>query len=71
MTFAFGRGQPATPRVGAKPTLKHNRLVTGLDIHVDVMRRNADITNGLIVSEAAMMQLFRQHRTPLCAPTLI
>ncbi|PDV87739.1 adenylosuccinate lyase [Rhizobium sp. H4] len=33
------------------------RLVTGLNVDVDVMRRNAEITNGLIVSEAAMMQL--------------
>jgi len=33
------------------------RLVSGLVVNKEVMRRNLDITNGLIVSEAAMMQL--------------
>ncbi|MGV4797108.1 class-II fumarase/aspartase family protein [Rhizobium sp. F40D2] len=33
------------------------RLVSGLVVNKDAMRRNLDITNGLIVSEAAMMQL--------------
>lgn len=33
------------------------RLATGLVVHDDAMQRNIDITNGLIVSEAAMMQL--------------
>lgn len=33
------------------------RLVLGLVVNKEAMRRNLDITNGLIVSEAAMMQL--------------
>ncbi|RTR15731.1 adenylosuccinate lyase family protein [Azospirillum griseum] len=32
-------------------------LVTGLVVHADAMRRNLDLTNGLIVSEAVMMRL--------------
>ncbi len=37
-----------------------DRLVCGLDVHADRMRRNLDLTNGLIVSEAAMMQMSGQ-----------
>lgn len=33
------------------------RLISGLVVNKEAMRRNLDITNGLIVSEAAMMQL--------------
>lgn len=33
------------------------KLVNGLVIHPDVMKRNAGMTNGLIVSEALMMRL--------------
>ncbi len=33
------------------------RLVTGFVVHEDAMQRNIEITNGLIVSEAPMMQL--------------
>lgn len=48
---------PEVGILGASIAATLGTLVTGLDVHVDVMRRNADITNGLIVSEAAMMQL--------------
>jgi 3-carboxy-cis,cis-muconate cycloisomerase len=33
------------------------RLVTGLAVHPEAMRRNLDISNGLIASEAVMMHL--------------
>lgn len=51
---------PEVGILGASIAATLDRLVTGLDVHVDVMRKNAGITNGLIVSEAAMMQLSDQ-----------
>jgi len=39
-------------------TLEHTlALLEGLEVHADVMKRNLDITNGAIVSEAVMMGL--------------
>ena len=51
---------PEVGILGASIAATLNRLVGGLDVHIEAMRRNAEITNGLIVSEAAMMQL--SHR---------
>ncbi|TDK29355.1 adenylosuccinate lyase family protein [Rhizobium deserti] len=48
---------PEVGILGASIAATLDRLIDGLDVHVDVMSRNAEITNGLIVSEAAMMQL--------------
>jgi 3-carboxy-cis,cis-muconate cycloisomerase len=48
---------PEVGILGASIAATLDRLIDGLDVHVDVMSRNVGITNGLIVSEAAMMQL--------------
>ncbi|PVE52256.1 adenylosuccinate lyase family protein [Rhizobium rhizogenes] len=48
---------PEIAILGASVAETLARLVTGLVVHEDAMRRNIEITNGLIVSEAAMMQL--------------
>lgn len=48
---------PEIAILGASVAATLTRLVTGLVVHTDAMKRNTDITNGLIVSEAAMMQL--------------
>lgn len=48
---------PEIAILGASVAATLTRLVTGLVVHVDAMKRNVEITNGLIVSEAAMMQL--------------
>lgn len=37
-----------------------DRLIAGLDVHADRMLHNLGLTNGLIVSEAAMMQMSDQ-----------
>jgi 3-carboxy-cis,cis-muconate cycloisomerase len=50
----------AIPEVGilsASIAATLDKLIVGLDVHVEAMSKNAGITNGLIVSEAAMMQL--------------
>ena len=42
-------------------TLIHTQLLLeGLEVHPEIMRRNLDITNGTIVSEAVMMALGRK-----------
>lgn len=48
---------PEIAILGASVAETLARLVTGLVVHEDAMQRNIEITNGLIVSEAAMMQL--------------
>ena len=48
---------PEVGILGASIAATLDRLIDGLDVHVEAMGRNAEITNGLIVSEAAMMQL--------------
>jgi 3-carboxy-cis,cis-muconate cycloisomerase len=48
---------PEVGILGASIAATLDRLIEGLDVRVDVMSNNAGITNGLIVSEAAMMQL--------------
>lgn len=48
---------PEIAILGASVAEKLARLVDGLVVHADAMKRNVEITNGLIVSEAAMMQL--------------
>ncbi len=48
---------PEIAILGASVASTLARLVTGLVVHADAMKRNVEITNGLIVSEAAMMQL--------------
>lgn len=48
---------PEIAILGASVAATLTRLVTGLVVHADAMKRNIEITNGLIVSEAAMMQL--------------
>jgi adenylosuccinate lyase/3-carboxy-cis,cis-muconate cycloisomerase len=48
---------PEVGILGASIAATLDRLIDGLDVHVTVMSHNAGITNGLIVSEAAMMQL--------------
>jgi len=48
---------PEVGILGASIAATLDRLIDGLDVHGDVMSKNAGITNGLIVSEAAMMQL--------------
>jgi adenylosuccinate lyase/3-carboxy-cis,cis-muconate cycloisomerase len=48
---------PEVGILGASIAATLDRLIDGLHVHVDVMSKNAGITNGLIVSEAAMMQL--------------
>lgn len=48
---------PEIAILGASVAVTLTRLVTGLVVHADAMKRNIEITNGLIVSEAAMMQL--------------
>ncbi|NNH31221.1 adenylosuccinate lyase family protein, partial [Rhizobium sp. SEMIA 4085] len=48
---------PEVGILGASIAATLDRLIDGLDVHVEAMSKNAGITNGLIVSEAAMMQL--------------
>lgn len=48
---------PEIAILGASVAETLARLVTGLVVHEGAMQRNIEITNGLIVSEAAMMQL--------------
>ncbi|MFK3968938.1 hypothetical protein ACI2KT_36010 [Ensifer adhaerens] len=48
---------PEVGILGASIAATLDRLVAGLDVHIEVMRKNVEITNGLIASEAAMMQL--------------
>ncbi len=48
---------PEIAILGASVAETLSRLVDGLVVHADAMKRNVEITNGLIVSEAAMMQL--------------
>jgi adenylosuccinate lyase/3-carboxy-cis,cis-muconate cycloisomerase len=48
---------PEIAILGASVAETIARLVDGLVVHADAMKRNIEITNGLIVSEAAMMQL--------------
>lgn len=48
---------PEVGILGASIAATLDRLASGLDVHVEAMQRNAEITNGLIASEAAMMQL--------------
>lgn len=48
---------PEIAILGASVAETLRRLVTGLVVHQDAMQHNLELTNGLIVSEAAMMQL--------------
>lgn len=48
---------PEIAILGASVAETLARLVEGLVVHADSMKRNVEISNGLIVSEAAMMQL--------------
>lgn len=62
---------PVIPEVGVLAvgiTESFAKLVQGLTVHPEAMRRNAGLTNGLIVSEAVMMtlsQLMGRHHAHL------
>ena len=52
---------PLAARAGRVVAIEiDTRLAEGLQVHPEVMRRNLDLTGGLIASEAVMMKLTRR-----------